>query len=76
MNNLYHEKFLKKGYDDLETFSTLSTEDLKSIIGVGIEGHIRKFEIAIKKLKKEIGEVETETQHQETSCHQLYLLLM
>ena len=60
MNNLYHEKFLEKGYDDLETISTLSTKDLKSIIGVGIEGHIRKFEIAIKKLKKEIGEVEIE----------------
>ena len=32
MNNLCHEKFLEKGYDDLETISTLSTEDLKSIL--------------------------------------------
>ena len=53
----YFQKLVDKGYDDLKTISTLPVKILEEVLEVPkVHGHIKKFEIAIDKLRKQLAE--------------------
>ena len=47
----YKDKFRDEGYDDLETISEIASDDLEDL-GITKKGHVKKFLLKVKELKK------------------------
>ena len=57
MEKTYFQKLIDKGYDDLKTISTLPVNILDEVLEVPkVHGHIKKFEVAIEKLRKQLDD--------------------